>query len=128
MAKYSAAYSGLDLLWAYVARNKADDHAAVKPTGINHPLDGHVWWTEIRYSPGHAERVSHVIREKGEKEEKNAEKAVFFVDGNEATLYPPNWRGQERAEISLHYSRDESSRTQAERPLTDYARQAGEME
>jgi hypothetical protein len=124
MAKYGSAYSGPELLQVYVAHNKADDHAVVKLTGINHPLDGHAFWTEVRYAPGQSNtiRTTYVIREK------DAEKAIFFVNGSEGTLYLPNWRGQERAEIKLSYSRSKSSTIQPEHLLTDYARQAGKIE
>ncbi|GHT80259.1 hypothetical protein AGMMS49960_16970 [Betaproteobacteria bacterium] len=124
MAKYGAAYAGPELLWVYVAHNKADDHAVVKLEGINHPLDGHVFWTEIRYylKPGHPERITYVAREK------NAEQAVFYVSDGTATLYLPNWHGQERAEIKLAYSRDRSAQTQPEHLLTDYERQTGKIQ
>jgi hypothetical protein len=122
MAKYGSAYAGPELMWVYVAHDKTDEHAVVKLYGINHPLDGHAFWTRIRYHPGHAERVSYVMDENG------AEKTVFFVNEHTGTLYLPNWRGQERAEIKLNYSREESSRTQPEHLLTDYARQSEKIE
>ncbi|MDR2164814.1 MAG: hypothetical protein LBO79_04120 [Zoogloeaceae bacterium] len=122
MAKYGAAYAGPELLWVYVAHNKADDHAVVKLQGINHPLDGRTFWAEIRYHPGHPERISYIVRKNG------AEKAIFFVNDNTGALYLPNWRGQERAEIRLVYSRDESLHVQPEHLLTDHERQSGKRE
>jgi hypothetical protein len=122
MAKYGAAYAGPELLWVYVGHNKADDHAVVKLEGINHPLDGHVFWTEIRYQPGHPERITYVARDK------NTEQAVFFINDHMGTLYLPNWRGQERAEIKLGYSHDRSAQTQPEHLLTDYERQIGKIQ
>jgi hypothetical protein len=52
---------------------------------------------------------------------------VFFVNNHEATLYLPNWHGQERAEIRLNYSREESSSTRPEL-ATDYERQIGQIQ
>ncbi|MDR2688722.1 MAG: hypothetical protein LBB76_03060 [Azoarcus sp.] len=122
MAKYGAAYSGPELLWVFVAHTKADDHAVVKLSGINHPLDNHVFWTEVRYQQGHANRTTYIAREN------NVEKAVFFVDDHEATLYLPNWRGQEHAEIRLHYSQEKSAKTRPEHLATDYERQLEEAQ
>ncbi|MDR3300271.1 MAG: hypothetical protein LBU43_09830 [Candidatus Accumulibacter sp.] len=117
MAKYGAAYFGPEQLCVYVAHNKADDHAVIKIQGINHPLDGHIFWTEVRYQQGHPERIDYVVREN------DADKWVLYVDHQSATLYLPNWRGQARAEIRLHYGQDESTRTKPEHLATDYERQ-----
>jgi len=121
MAKYGAAYFGPEQLCVYVAHNKADNHAAIKIQGINHPLDGHVFWTEVRYQQGHPERIDYVAREN------NTDTPVLYVDHQSATLYLPNWRGQERAEIRLGYSEEESIQNKPEHLLSDYGRQIGQI-
>jgi hypothetical protein len=119
MAKYGAAYVGDEPLRVYVAHNKADDHAVVKIHGINHPLDGHVYWAKIRYEEGRPGRISYVAKAK------DTMRTVLFINGGSGTLTIPNYRSQELAELRASYSEDESRQTAPEHLLTDYARQIG---
>jgi hypothetical protein len=122
MAKYGSAYYGNERLYVYVAHSKADDHAVVKISGINHPLDGHVYWADVKYQVGHPERVSYVVKEKG------APRTVFFVNGTSGTFTISNYRGQEVVELRVSYDREESTRVAPEHLLTDYERQIGEAQ
>ncbi|MDR2364418.1 MAG: hypothetical protein LBD68_00975 [Zoogloeaceae bacterium] len=122
MARYGAAYAGPGLLRLYVAHTKADDYAVLKIQGINHPLDQHVYWAKVRYQEGRPERISYVIAEK------NAERVVFFVNGDSGTLGIPNYHGQPLVELGFSYDKRESALTAPEHLLTDYERQIGVIE
>jgi len=128
MAAYGATYRGPEQLEIYVAHTKADNYAVVKIYGINHPLDGHVFWTKVNYSKsnhtqGFPDRISYT------DESVKAEnlRTVLFIDNSSGVLYLPNYRGQERAEIPVHYSEDFSRQVRPEHILTDYERQIGQI-
>jgi hypothetical protein len=104
LADYPVAYVGPEQLRVYVAHNKAEDHAFIRILGINHPLDGHIYWAELHYkcTPKAGKAVYRVTGEDGRK------RTVLSVIGETAILKLPNWRGQERAKINLTYSLSES--------------------
>ena len=128
MAAYGATYRGPEQLQVYVAHNKADDHAVVKIYGINHPLDGRVFWTKVVYSrsnqgKGFPNRISYI--DESVKDEQL--RAVLFIEDSSGMLYLPNYRGQERAEIPVHYDTEASREVRPEHILTDYERQIGKI-
>lgn len=124
MAKYGAAYAGPELLYVYVAHNKADDHAVVKIQGINHPLDGHVFWTKIAYSTAHSGQRTFYIDETVKEEHLQT---VLFIEGSSGILYLQNYRGQVRAEIKVVYDQNESRQTLPEHLVADYELQTGSI-
>jgi len=123
MAKYGAAYSGPELLHVYIAHDKADGHALVKIFGINHPLDGRVFWTKIAYNNKKREGpadITYAIDEKGTTGN------IVFLDGiGGGELYLSNYRGAAKAVLPLRYDREESTQTAPSRLTDDYERQTG---
>jgi hypothetical protein len=124
MARYGAAYADPEQLYVYVAHNKADDHAVIKIQGINHPLDGHVFWTKIAYSYSTTHSAQRTFYTDETVKEEHL-KTVLFIEGSSGILYLQNYRGQARAEIKVSYNRDESRQTLPEHLATDYERQIG---
>jgi hypothetical protein len=126
MAKYGAAYLGPEQLQVYVAHSKADDRAVIKIRGINHPLDGHVFWTKISYSKSHHSKgYSDRITYNDDSVKEEGKGAVLFVEDSSGILYLPNYRGQARAEIPLNHDKEASGEVLPEHLLTDYERQIG---
>jgi hypothetical protein len=117
MAKYGAVYTGQEFLRVDVAHNQADDHAILKISGINHKLDGQMFWAEVRYQAGHPERVVYVFSES------DGERPEFYVDNGVGRLMIPNWRGQARVELKLYYDHKLSAETPPEQLATDYENQ-----
>ena len=125
MSSYGAAYQGPEQLQVQVAHNKADNQAVIKIRGINHPLDGHVFWAKVTYQhrqgAGYPDRVLYTdesIKDEGKR-------AVLFIQGSSGTLYLPNFRNQLRVEIPVHYNWEASIEMLPEHILTDYERQIG---
>ena len=127
MAKFGAAYHGPEQLEVYTAHNKADDHAVIKIRGINHPIDGHVFWTKITYSQKNRGYPNHItyIDESIQEEHK---RAVLFIEDSSGILYLPDYRGQARVEIPVRYDKEASKEILPEHLLTDYERQIGVTE
>ncbi|MDR2129527.1 MAG: hypothetical protein LBP52_10770 [Burkholderiaceae bacterium] len=122
MSKYGASYEGAEQLTVQLAHTAADNHAVLKISGINHPWDGRVFWVQVRYTPGHPERIQYVSQEKGE-----AERILLFLENGHGTLNIPNWRGVARAELAVSYSgRDASAAVLPEHLATDYEKQIGQ--
>jgi hypothetical protein len=122
MSKYGVFYHGPEQLTVRLAHNVADDHAVLKISGINHPWDGRVFWAEVRYPPGHPDRILYVIEEAGK------ERILLFVERGSGALNLPNWRGMAWAEIRVSYWRDESAKVRPEHLVTDYERQIGQIQ
>lgn len=126
MSKYGAAYRGPEQLYVHVAHNKADDRAVVRIFGINHPLDGHTYWTRVAYaksrsSNGFADRATYSdTPAKGQ-----SRGVVLFIEDVSGTLYLPNYRGEPLSEIPLQYDREASREVTPEHMMTDYERQIG---
>ncbi|MDR0996807.1 MAG: hypothetical protein LBL69_03980 [Zoogloeaceae bacterium] len=123
MAKYGAAYRGPELMMVYVAANQAGDHALVRVTQINHALDGHIFWTKVRYPEGHPERAYYLLDDSSRPE---GERTLLFVEDGSAKLSLPDWHGQKRAEIPLTYDRSESAEVLPEHLATAYEQQLGQ--
>lgn len=129
MAAYGTTYNGPEQLEVYVAHTKADDHAVVKIRGINHPLDGRVFWVKVVYSKssqreGFPNRILYL--DESVKEEHL--RAVLLIEDSSGMLYLPNYRGQARAEIPVRYNREFSRGVRPEHILMDYERQIGKIQ
>ncbi|MDR1350084.1 MAG: hypothetical protein LBJ59_04755 [Zoogloeaceae bacterium] len=122
MSKYGAFYQGPEQLVVQLAHTAADDHAVLKISGINHPWDGRVFWVEVRYQPGHTERIYYVSKEGDD------ERILLYVeDGNGGELSLPDWRGSLWAQVRINYQRYDSREVLPEHLATDYERQIGQV-
>ncbi|MDR1887960.1 MAG: hypothetical protein LBQ81_01005 [Zoogloeaceae bacterium] len=122
MSKYGAFYQGPEQLVVQLAHTAADDHAIIRISGINHPWDGRVFWAEVRYQPGHHERVNYVTRA-----EDGSERTLLYVEDGNGSLSLPNWRGALWAQVRVSYWRDASTEVRPEHLATDYEKQIGQI-
>ena len=125
MAEYGKAYRGPEQLYVFVAHTKDDGHAVIKISGINHPLDNHLFWAKVTYSNSAdsrtlPNRISYSVESADE-----GGRPGLFIENSSGTLYLPNYRGRARAEIPVVYDRDESRETRPEHLLTEYSEQKG---
>lgn len=126
MAQYGTAYRGPEHLQVYVAHTKADSHAVIKIRGINHPLDGHVFWTKVAYSNSpQSKMLPNRITYTDESVQEERLRSVLFIEDTSGILYLPNYRGQGRVEIPIRYDKDTALETFPQHLATDYERQIG---